>query len=298
MDAELWPASRWEPEIFKEMQQLGVLNDGTRTEHAMGQFIGTHQNEELVFHAGADAGFVAFTARFPKRQLSIMLLGNCSAINAQQKSLQIADCFFNVQQNPDTGDSEAIQPVKLADKDLETLVGQYFDSENKIARAISMKNSNLVYARPEQGGRESSLVPLGDRVFRLQGTSVNVVFGGQGSVRTLSVIEDGKRVEQYSQHSITNPTVEELQNYSGNYISKELETAYVVAVSQEQLYVTVPRIGDVKLEAIAKDGFCTQGYPFNYLEFERDSNGAIQGLRVSSGRAKNVFFKNQDAAGS
>ena len=280
-------------QIFKEMHRLGLLNDGTTTEHAMGQFIGIHQNEEVVYHAGADAGFVAFTARFPKRNISVMLLGNCSTINAQEKALELADCFVGSPKNPDSGDSvPMIEPVELSESQLAKFAGQYLDSENHIARGVSIGDGNLIYSRPEQGGRDSILTPLNEREFQLKGAlGLKIVFSESDSARVLSVVENGKQVEQYLEYSFNQPAPAELAQYAGSYFSKELETKYVVEVDRGQLYVTVPMIGPVKLDAIQNDGFCSQGYPFNYLKFARHSTGAIHGFRVSSDRAKNIYFK-------
>lgn len=283
--------------VFREMDKLGLLNDGTTSEHGMGQFIGVHQNEAMIFHAGADAGFVAFVVRFPQRNLSVMLLGNCSAINAQQMSLQIADCFLAPSPNgiPEEAETDdARDPVSLKSDDLEKLTGHFFDSKNHIARTISVQDGALVYARPEQGGRESVLVPLSGHEFRLQGASgVTVVFRDVESKRTMEILVGGRSVEHYVEHGFAKPAAAELEPFAGRFYSEELDTQYRVEIEGGTLFAVVPIIGRVKLDAVQVDGFCTQGYPFNYLEFSRSSDGTVRGFRLSSDRAKNIYFEKQ-----
>ena len=285
-------------EIFNEMSRMGVLNDGTKCEYGLGQFIGKHRNEAMIFHAGADSGFVAFVVRFPKRSLSVMLLGNCSSIDAQRMSLQIAESFLPPPPESDLSRAnadEAAKPIEVAPQQLEKFVGEYLDPRNHIARSIAIKKNSLIYARPEQNGRETVLMPLKERVFGFKGaTDVKVVFGRSESKRTMDIIVDKKVVEHYVEHSFSKPTTAELKGFSGRYFSDELEATYVVDEREGKLFVAVPRIGRIPLEAIEADGFCTQGYPFNYLKFSRGENGTVQGFRVSSGRAKNILFKKRD----
>ena len=85
---------------------------------------------------------------------------------------------------------------------------------------------------------------------------------------------------------------DELRSYAGLYASEELETTYTIVVEDHNLVVKHPRNRGARLIARGKDQFAGSG-SFLRVQFQRDAQGLINGLRVSNGRVIGVFFQKQ-----
>lgn len=93
-------------------------------------------------------------------------------------------------------------------------------------------------------------------------------------------------------------SINDLQNYSGNYVSEPLNVSYPVIVKNNKLILVVPKnfktyLGidqEVLLDCVDKDQFFTQR--LGMLEFIRDSHKNITGFKfIDLGRVKNLEFK-------
>lgn len=82
--------------------------------------------------------------------------------------------------------------------------------------------------------------------------------------------------------------------YSGKYVSTELATAYSVAVVDEQLVLSHPRLADIPLTADGKDRFTGNIWFAVQLEFLRDQDNVITGFSLSNFGAKQVIFQKQN----
>jgi CubicO group peptidase (beta-lactamase class C family) len=85
---------------------------------------------------------------------------------------------------------------------------------------------------------------------------------------------------------------DELLGYAGPFASAELETTYTIVVEPHNLVVKHPRKEDVRLVARGKDQFAGNG-SFLRVQFQRDSQGRISGLRVSNDRIIGLLFQRQ-----
>ena len=83
------------------------------------------------------------------------------------------------------------------------------------------------------------------------------------------------------------PSSEQLDRYTGDYYSDELETVYHVLVEDGRLLVRHRWLGDVRLRPVAEDTFDAEGFE---VGFARDGSGAITGFDVNSGRTLGVWF--------
>jgi CubicO group peptidase (beta-lactamase class C family) len=87
-------------------------------------------------------------------------------------------------------------------------------------------------------------------------------------------------------------TADELGAYSGSYSSPELEATCTIAVEHESLVARLARNNEIRLAARDKDHFTGSG-AVRDVQFERDAQGRISGLRVSGGRVVGVLFQKQ-----
>ncbi|HET9439744.1 MAG TPA: hypothetical protein VFO52_06220, partial [Longimicrobiales bacterium] len=87
------------------------------------------------------------------------------------------------------------------------------------------------------------------------------------------------------------PTVQELEKYVGVYYSPELETRYQVMLHKNALVARHRRNGDITLSPDRADKFRTPSWYFSNVDFERDGEGKVTGMRVSSGRVRQLLFE-------
>ena len=77
--------------------------------------------------------------------------------------------------------------------------------------------------------------------------------------------------------------------YAGSYYGEELNLNIKIEVGANSLNIFHPQHGLMVAEKIANDIF-TSNWPLNIIEFCRDSNNNINGLKISNGRTRDVMF--------
>ncbi|HEY0670812.1 MAG TPA: serine hydrolase domain-containing protein, partial [Longimicrobiales bacterium] len=87
------------------------------------------------------------------------------------------------------------------------------------------------------------------------------------------------------------PSVQELEKYVGVYYSPELETRYQVVLHNNALVARHRRNGDITLNPDSADKFRASSWYFSNVDFERDAQGKVVAMRVSSGRVRGVRFE-------
>lgn len=81
--------------------------------------------------------------------------------------------------------------------------------------------------------------------------------------------------------------------WEGTYYCTELETTYHLFLQKGKLMGRHFRHGTFALEQEGEDRFRSNQYFFPKIQFERNLQDRITGLRLTTGRAKNIYFKKQ-----
>ncbi|RLD27344.1 MAG: hypothetical protein DRI70_04625, partial [Bacteroidetes bacterium] len=82
-----------------------------------------------------------------------------------------------------------------------------------------------------------------------------------------------------------------LEDFTGNFHSEELSTTYNFVIVDDKLVAKHSRLSDFNLNPIKKDMFSGEAWFFRQVDFIRDENNMIKGLKVSNGRVRNLYFK-------
>ncbi len=282
--------------IFKKMNTLAVLNNGKTYGHALGQFVGDFNGLKQIYHSGGDAGYRAFLGRFPEQDVAVLLLSNNSTIDAQGKALEMADLFLkpyyksNSITEPNSSKSKII---KLATKDLMKHSGSYINTNNYVIRDILVRSDTLIYSRQDQNGRATPLLRLDKQnTFQLgNNKNVQAFFSKSGTTESLGILVNGEEVEVYNKYLPKKYSVKELEEFTGSYYSKELDTKYILKIEKGVLTVSHSKMDFITLKSIKLDSFLALSWQFRSLKFERNQNHLVDGFRISSDRAKNVYFE-------
>jgi hypothetical protein len=143
------------------------------------------------------------------------------------------------------------------------------------------------------GQEPIELAPTSDSTFALQNVDAQVTFrrGEDGDV-SLTLHQNGDHPAQRLEGTAWDPSPAELARYTGRFYSTELDTFYEVALEEDGLVLSQRRFADdVELRPGQREDAFTGGFPVTDVEFERDDDGNVAGLRAGNGRARGVWFE-------
>ncbi|MCP4177020.1 MAG: beta-lactamase family protein [bacterium] len=288
------PQANWS-ESFEILQTLDKLNNGEENNYAYGLILDETNGHKRIRHGGSIGGFRSFTGVYPDEKLSIVVLSNFSAGASGQKANQISEILLKMKDSKSSlnqGSDKILKTVKLSNDKLKKYEASYWNEKDNYARKIYLKNDTLRYFRSENS--ENAIIPIGKNEFQMLGVSVDLKvkfeFNGNGKSMIVTIDDDPPILSQ--EFEPVDLTKDELKLYTGRFYSPELETSYQIVLNDETLSCHHMRHGDFELQILKKDILKGQ-YPFTLAKYERDKNGIINGIYVSNGRVKNLWFEKQ-----
>ncbi|MEM9328512.1 MAG: serine hydrolase domain-containing protein, partial [Bacteroidota bacterium] len=281
------PPAGWE-KAFERMQTLDPFNDGTPNNYAFGVSISNHLGRKRVGHGGSIGGFRSNIGTYPDEKLNIVVLTNFAQGNPGGKLSAIAEILM--EDLSEEVDNEKYKTKKLSTEELEPYEGQFWNDRSKLARKLYVRNDTLRYARSQFN--ESPLVPIGDDAFRMAETPSKVVlrFDLSANPRTITFLEGEASPVLMQELPATEESEAELESYVGTYYGPELGVDYSIHQVDGKLKAYHTRHGWIPLKREAKD-VLIGSYPVNVLQIRRDDSGDIQGLMVTNGRVRNMWFE-------
>jgi hypothetical protein len=228
--------------------------------------------------------------RFPEQKLSIVVLSNLGSFNPGGLARQIADICLKdqlkatVERKQDEGKQVSI--VKVREELLKLYEGQYQLTNEMV---LTLRPGNGTLNVQATGQPAVDLVAKSDSEFVLDQYGVKIVFGKatNSPAEQLTFSQGGQtmvapRVKPFDFKSVP------LKDFVGTYYSPELETSYTIVLKSDTLSANHIRHEPVSLTPVGKDAFSTNSWFMSRIEFVRDDNAQVTGLKVSSGRVKNV----------
>lgn len=272
--------------VFNKMKTFSVLNSGRRLSYTAGQFFESYNGIDQFYHSGADAGYRTYLGRFPELNASIIILSNNNTIDVRQKALKVIDVFLASHFIKVETKQKTKKRFKM-NTPVEKFQGNYISSKTYITRKIFVQNDTLWYARPEQNGRKTNLNPFSFNSFQLGVfQDVDVRFLND----SLNVYVDNNLVESYTKYLPKEYDKDELKQFLGNYYSRELDETYNVILKNDKLVITHPKIDDIELNPVFKDGFLSSSWQFRFLKFIRNKEEQIISFNIESERVNNINF--------
>ena len=111
--------------------------------------------------------------------------------------------------------------------------------------------------------------------------------GTDGSPTRLEARSAGASAIVYRRADPWRPRTTELDTYAGTYQSAELDVEYGFRIGERGLTLWNRKLGAIPLVPTYHDGFYGGGL---YLAFTRDDRDSIDGLTVSTPRARKIRF--------
>jgi CubicO group peptidase (beta-lactamase class C family) len=278
--------------VVEQMYARGVLTGGDTIDYAHGLGHGTYRGLRTIGHGGADAGFRSAVLRFPEHDLSVAVLSNLGSFNPTRLAQQVAEVYLEDRMQPATVARAAPGPadgVAVADSLLRRYAGRY-DWGSGLVLEIRPEGDGRLVAQVA-GQPPVNLAARADSVFAAPSVGAELVFARDptGAVSHL-VLRQGGRERIVPRAAPFDPKTVPLAEFTGVYDSPELETTYQLVAGDTTLTARHVRHDPITLTPTAPDEFRGDTWFFGEAKFERDASGTVTGMRVSSGRVRNLLF--------
>jgi CubicO group peptidase (beta-lactamase class C family) len=292
-DAAFYNSKSFNRDFWNKLTKNGILNNGSKIRYANGLNIITYKGLKAIHHSGANVGYKAELIRFPEAKFSVVILANRTDADPTKMAYKVADLFLKdtykkeerTQIKKSTPKRKDLQSITLTKKELKTFEGFYWDHKNKTSRKLEVRNDTLNYVRGN--GRATKMLPIAKNKFQMVGPRVPVILevGFKGTKEFTVKPANAAPSTFVAYEAITTHSATDLESYSGDYYSKELDVVYTLKTKKDRilLFVKGNLVGEV--QPVMKDLLSVN----SRQTFEFNETRDIFRLSML-GRVKNVKF--------
>jgi hypothetical protein len=274
--------------VMEQMFRQGILNSGDQIAYASGLLVEDYRGTRRISHNGAWASFRTHLSYFPEHHFSVIVLNNCPA-SPSGLAESIVDIFFGDELSPPASQADRASPMPEYTAIPAGWLGKFpgmYRIEPGWYITVSFDGNQL--KAKATGENIRPLVPFSDSTFRVESYGSSILFKRDESGRVACYGPKGKPCPKMEGAPGTaTPAMEE---YTGQYMSTELEAIYDVTVREGRLVLENFHHGRIALIHARGEEF--RGGPsfIRSVEFYRDSHGKVRGFMVSSNTNRNQRF--------
>ncbi len=278
------------PELWDKVFTAGKLNNGKSAGFGYGLSVVDQPGRRLVFRTGTWAGSGAVLCYFPEHKLGFAVLANWDYTSIDGFMPGITEIYLPPPAAPQAAPAKpAAKPkaVKVSAAKLDALVGDYRTAPGRIF-SISRTGDLLYVSVP---GAKFPLTTISETVFRLDIAEATITFHKDKSGRATEFVWDQGGEQVAPRVELVNPTVQELQEYVGEYANDELNLSFRVELRGAALFLTSPGQSDVRLSPDEKDRFVGGSRVVSMVAFQRDAQNKVTGFIIDSDPIRDLVFK-------
>lgn len=273
--------------VIERMFQTRQLNDGKENDYAYGLVVNAFHGTRAINHSGSWASFRTYLLVLPEKHLSVVVLNNYAG-NPAALARTIASWYVPEPQMAGTQAGErGSAAVPVSEQVLDHYAGTYRLGPGWYVTLTRQGDQLWTQATNED---RFPMTPLANNLFRIDaygGRTMEFFTEKSGDVSHL--VYNGMVCPKVEEATVADPV--DLQAYTGRYLSEELRTEYEVVLEGDSLKLRHHRHGELDLRHAWAEDFTGSRWFIQSVEFFRDADGAIQGFRVTSGRARNQPFR-------
>jgi CubicO group peptidase (beta-lactamase class C family) len=285
------------PQLIRQLQEPGALNDGTFINYAPGMFVSAPgANRWAQSGTAGDAGYRADVFRFPDHHLSAITFCNLGSIDPSELDQRIVEIYLGAKLSVILGREESAQAASFHpdSKQLAEYVGTYADRDENLILKFDLRGDSL-WGEWFMGAGDvgpAKFEALSENRFR--GLGMKIDFGKDPSHRELTAVPLGMPTVHYRRVPDYKPTTAELREFAGVYSSKELDLPTYLNVEGDKLVLHPPKAPEIGLAPLANDLFVGGT---RRVRFTRDSQKNVSGLLMSGlwNRVRNLRFERMPA---
>ncbi len=113
------------PEVIRQMQEQGVLNNGKKIDYAFGLVIGEHRGLRTVGHSGGDAGYRSHVVWFPDQKFGVGVLSNLGTMDPGGLAIKAAEIYLGDKMTPEKPKEPEKPAVKVDPTVFDAYAGKY-----------------------------------------------------------------------------------------------------------------------------------------------------------------------------
>jgi hypothetical protein len=272
---------------FTSLKTLDVLNSGKKNNYAFGVFVEDFYGNHRVQHTGAIAGFRSIMYAYPNDDLEIVILSNFTTNQLFKMADQISQLFLQNKSETVLTNTASIKPIKLDTTSLKKYEGMYWNDADNYSRKIYFNNDTLWYLR--SNNKKSPLIPIAENEFQMGGLKEKLILKFETNSNKLSLISADNAITTFEKYEDKAPTMEELDAYTGNFYSNELETFYKICLKNGKLVGYHNRWGEFEIQILKKDVLSWSGMSIS--KYQRNKKGTIIGFNITMNRIRNLWFE-------
>jgi CubicO group peptidase (beta-lactamase class C family) len=304
-DLQLWDENFYHPKVggptfIEQMLHRDKLNNGELQDYASGLAIGKYKGLPTVGHGGADAGYRSDITRFPDQHFSVAVLCNSAEAGPGGLANQVTDIILAKEikaaapaalKDPAKTGAPAVTPVPLTAAQMEAIAGMYWDRDQDDFTKVQVKDGKLEMGLDSDDLHE--LKPFASDHFHVAnvpwGNDVDFHFiaAGAGKPRRMEQSFGEEKPDTYEAVTAFDPTSAELADYSGAFVSEEIDPIYRIAVQDGKLTLKRLKHKPDALRPTMRDYYVGD---IGTLHFTRDANQHISGFILDAGRIQNFRF--------
>jgi CubicO group peptidase (beta-lactamase class C family) len=275
-------------DVIDQVHQRLVVNSGDTLGYGFGLGIGRYRGLRTVAHSGGDAGFRSYLIRFPDQRFAVAVLSNMGGFNPSGIARRIADIYLEQvmvdEEESPSSESEA-REVTVSVEILDKYAGSY---QITPWRLLTVVREGDHLSMMENNGSKSRMKAVSDSTFVVSTTGGRVIFSQPEEGRSQRLTyrgQEGNRITAFK------PDENDLQAYTGDYYSEELGTTYTIRMGDKTLIVRHRKHGEGTLTPTIKDHFICSFWWLRNMQFIRNDEKGLYGMRVSNGRVRNLWFE-------
>ncbi|MCO4822407.1 MAG: beta-lactamase family protein, partial [Flavobacteriaceae bacterium] len=273
-----------------------ILKNGDTLDYAFGIGIGEHNGLKRYAHTGADIAHRAAMYYYPEIKAGVIALSNNGSFGAGGIASDIAEIYFKDHFTEDETEaetpSEEAASFTVSEDLLKNYVGKYKAASIGLIIEYKLEEGQLI-AYPV-GQSSLKLIPTSEHVFKYETIDATVTFNldSEDISNTAVHVQGGSDFELVRIPDF-DPSLEELEMYTGKFYCDELETFYTLKIKDSSLIAEHRNLKSIKLEPTEDNTFSGDIFFMSEVAFKKDENGSISAFTVGNGRTKGILFTKQ-----
>jgi CubicO group peptidase (beta-lactamase class C family) len=301
-DLILWTSNFTRPSIGSDnlFRRLFVatdtLNNGDTISYTGGLTVWKHRGLRIADHGGFTEGFKTQTFYVPDEAFSVGVLSNYEGTDAWKICMSVTELCLSDKLLPE----KKIEHKEInIDKSLyHSYSGTYVMTDGQLLK-FGISGDTLLLLIP--GAPKFALYPEKENEFFLKDFDAQCTFvkGADGKVNEIIWHQNSQNVHGQRFSEPKPLSAEDMKAFTGEYENRALNVTYPVAMKNNELVMTFPRIfrmvninPEVRLNHTSGNKFYSS---LGMIEFRQDKNGSISSfVIVDVGRLKNIEFIRRD----
>ena len=277
---------------IKRLLEEGILNNGKGAGYALGIGVGEYRGLQRVSHGGSVGGYRSNMIYFPEKEVGVIVIANFSSAGPGPKAMAVADIYLEKEfskpkPKPNNRLKHLDKAVSISNQAFDACAGEYLVDD---IRVRLYREGNQFFVHPKGYAPVMPLKAASGTSFFVEAAPISIFanMGDDGKANAITVLNGAERLRGVK----IDPSASKadlLKKYVGTYYSEELDARYHFVVEEGKLMAKHQRHNDFQIIPLSKDRLMAE------VSFMRDidvqwKNGAVEGIRVSNGRVRNLWF--------